>query len=81
MWIKCLAEGQKVPGIEGESNPEPFDPESRVQSNIPLWHYYASAHMLVSQLNHQFNIFLLKRPKALSNPLLNLPFIHVSCVF
>ena len=35
MWIKCLAEGQKVPGYGRESNPEHSDSESRVQSNIP----------------------------------------------
>ena len=30
-----FAEGQKVPAIDGNRNPEPSDPESRVQSNIP----------------------------------------------
>ena len=34
MWIKCLAEGQSARHWR-ESNPEPFDPESRVHSNIP----------------------------------------------
>ena len=33
-WIKCLAEGQKCQALR-ESNLQPFDPESRVQSNIP----------------------------------------------
>ena len=28
MRIKCLAEGQKVPGIDGNRTPRPFDPES-----------------------------------------------------
>ena len=37
MWIKCLAEGQKVPGIDRNSNPQPFGPASRVQSNIPWY--------------------------------------------
>ena len=37
MWIKCLAEGHKKPGIDGNRTRNPFDPDSRVQSNIP-WH-------------------------------------------
>ena len=34
MWIKCLAEGQMCQALTG-IEPQPFDPESRVHSNIP----------------------------------------------
>ena len=37
MWIKGLAElrTKKCPAFSRESNPQPFDADSRVQSNIP----------------------------------------------
>ena len=46
MWIKCLAEGQKCQALM-ETNPRPFDQESRVQSNI-LRHLHSTHSVCVT---------------------------------